>query len=222
MKIEMLILAAAGSVALGAPVNGFVEDFNTDGANWKDVAELDAVYSAAGGPDGSGFISGNIADVYTLNPTFGGIALRAHDEFDSSGDAFVGDWLAAGITLVSVDVRHDGGDDLGFFIRAARPANSPAAVFFSPLSVASGQWTTLTFAIDESSPFYVPAGAPSPTFFQDVMSDVGNFQLGVVANPAYAGNASVNFDLDNVRLLPTPATAGLLGLGGLVAVRRRR
>ncbi|MEQ8770875.1 MAG: hypothetical protein RIB60_10260 [Phycisphaerales bacterium] len=222
MKIAMLTLAAAGPVALGAPIIGFVEDFNTDGANWKDVAELDAVYSAAGGPDGSGFISGSIADVYALDPTFGGIALRAHDEFDSSGDAFVGDWLAAGITLVSVDVRHDGGDDVGFFIRAARPSNSPAAVFFSPVAVASGQWTTLTFAIDENSPFYVPAGPPSPTFFQDVMGDVGNFQLGVAAGPNYSGNASVTFDLDNVRLLPTPASAGLLGLGGLVAARRRR
>ncbi len=222
MRIQMLVLAAAGTTACGMPVNGFVEDFNSGAEGWKDTASLDVTWNAAGGPDSSGSISGSITDVYALNPTFGGAVFRAEDSFDSSNDAFVGDWIGAGITLVSIDVRHDGGDDMSFFLRTAVPANSPSAIFLSPVAVSSGQWTTLTFAIDESSPFYIPAGAPSPTFFEDVMGNIANFQVGVIPGNGYAGNASVNFDLDNVRLLPTPASAALLGLGGLAAARRRR
>lgn len=220
--ITLGLAATIAAAASAAPVSPFVETFESGNAAWADVASAPATWTPTGALDGSAYISGSIADVYTLNPTFGGIVLRAQDAFDSSNDAFVGDYIAGGITTVSIDIRHNGGDDMGFFIRLAGPLNSPAAVFFSPSSVASGQWTTLTFDIDENSPFYVQAGAPSPTFFQDVVGNVANLQVGVLPGAGYTGNAGVTFDLDSVRLIPAPGALALLGLGGLAAVRRKR
>jgi len=46
------------------------------------------------------------------------------------------------------------------------------------------------------------------------------FQVGLIYNSNY--NTNTPFNIDNLRVVPEPATIGLLALGALVSVRRRR
>ncbi|MEE8459777.1 MAG: hypothetical protein V3S08_07880, partial [Phycisphaerales bacterium] len=71
----------------------FTEEFGVGVSNWRDVDGADTlVWFAAGGPDGSSYVS----TTYTVPdpiPPFGAVLFRGHDAFDSSNDSFVGNWI---------------------------------------------------------------------------------------------------------------------------------
>ncbi|MFN8730159.1 MAG: hypothetical protein ACK5Z4_09915, partial [Planctomyces sp.] len=60
--------------------------------------------------------------------------------------------------------------------------------------------------------------------FNTVLSNVGRLQFGILPLPASLANTNVTyqFNIAQVRLIPTPAAATLLGFAGVVATRRRR
>ncbi|MFG0305534.1 MAG: hypothetical protein ACF8Q5_04900 [Phycisphaerales bacterium JB040] len=216
MKIEMLIAGLTAGVALAQ--SPYTETFDTGNALWADAASQPLDWTATGSIDGTGYVSSTV-NAAGIDPQFGALAFRGQVGLGSSGGAFAGDYLSNGIDTISFDVRHDSTDALSFYVRVATPGNFPAVLFLSPVAVTPGEWTTLSFALDESSPFTVPEGGPGT--FETVLSGVGNLQIGFSA-PATQTSGDIAVDLDNVSIVPTPATAALLGLGGLVATRRRR
>ena len=209
------VLGALAGNGLAAVVP-FTEDFSNDAANWFDADGLNLVtWVAAGGPDGSAYVS----TTYTVPdplPTFGAALFRGQDGFDSSNDAFVGDWIADGVTEFSFFMRHDATGPLDVFSRFATSANFPGAVGVPFFSVPANVWIEITIPIFPGSPNIILEG---PISFEDVFSNVGNLQLGFVPTVDFIGE-TITFDLDKVTIAPAPGGRALLA-GGLV-VRRRR
>ncbi|MEO1130914.1 MAG: hypothetical protein AAFX05_14570, partial [Planctomycetota bacterium] len=78
----------------------------------------------------------------------------------------------------------------------------------------------ITYFIDPANPQFVSFEG---TDFNSTFSNVGHMQFGVDTPGALLGqDVTVTFDIDNVRLVPGPAAATTLLLGGLVGLRRRR
>ncbi|MEM9372551.1 MAG: hypothetical protein AAGA55_02820 [Planctomycetota bacterium] len=210
MRTFTAAIALSSGVALAGNIpTPFTETFDLGGENWRQGDSSDVDWNSG--------VASTTVDLNTAGP-FGLTLFRAQDGFDSSNDAFVGNYIAGGIDTLSFDIRHDAGVDLGFSVRFATSANSPAFVLFAPQSVVSGEWTTLTFAIDPNSPFYSPAGGT----YEAVAPQVGNLQIFAARPDGLTTPLVSTFEIDNVAITPTPASAALLGLGGVVAARRRR
>ncbi len=210
MKTFAATIAFASGLALAGGVpTPFTESFDLGNENWRQGNSSDADWNA-------GVISSTV-DLNSAGP-FGLTLFRAQDDFDSSNDAFVGNYIAGGIDTFSFDIRHDAGVEVGFSVRFATSANSPAFVLFAPQTVASGVWTTLSFAIDPNSPFYSPAGGT----YEAVAPQVGNIQIFAARPDGLSTPLVATFELDNAGIVPSPAGAALLAFGGLVAGRRRR
>lgn len=213
-------LLIAGSSAVLAATVPFTETFSAGASNWRNATgTADVNWSAAGGAgDNGGFVNTNFGfSASAANDT--PILFRGQDEFGSSGGAFVGDWVTGGVTGFAASVRHDAGVPLNFFVRFAGPANFPGAnnVFFVP--VQSGVWTNLFAPLPNGSLIF-----EGPFSYGDVFSNIGHVQMGFSVPSSLAGSeVSARFDIDNVSIVPEPATLALLGLGGIAwAARNRR
>lgn len=210
---SLLVMARAASAAT-VP---FTETFTSNASNWFDGPGTNPVgWVSSGGPDGSAFVSttGSFMGRAANDPV---LLFRGQDELNSSGGAFVGNWVTSGVTGFNAAVRHDAGVALNFFVRFAGPANFPGAnnVFFIP--VPSGTWTDLSAALPNPNLIF-----EGPLTYNQVFGNVGHVQVGVSVPGTLAGSdANFTFDLDNVSIVPEPTTLGLLALGGLAAVRRR-
>lgn len=216
MRTTAAIIALSSGIALaGAPVAPFTETFDLGSENWKQGSGADVDWNA-------GVISTTV-DVNSAGP-FGLTLFRAQDGFDSSNDAFVGNYLAGGITTVSFDVLQNSGQDLTFGLRVATSNNNPAFALLTPVVVASDVWTTLTFELDFNSPFFFAEGPPGSEegIFNTVMSEVGNLQISVNRPDGLVTPLTATFSVDNFAIVPSPAGAAVLAMGGLVAARRRR
>jgi len=216
---------AAGAIAsiasaASATIVPFTEQFTDDASNWRDFTGLnDLDWIASGGPDGSSHASGpfNFADSLEGDTP---VILRAQDEFNSSDNAFVGDWIADNVTELSFSVRHDAPVPLSFFTRISGPANFPGAIAVAFAPVLPGAWTDISIAIDESNPQFISFEG---TDFVSVFSNVGHLQIGVEVPASLAGqDAPFNFDIDNVTIVPAPSPIAGLALASLLAARRRR
>lgn len=214
MRCAILTLAAACTAAAAGTVNPFTETFTLGDSSWRDGSSGAVDWNPAG------FI-GTTADINSAGP-FGLTVFRAHDEFDSSNDAFVGDYPAGGIDLVSFDIRQDSGQDLTFALRMATSLNFPGFAVVSPTAVASGQWTTLTFALDYNNPFYFAEGPPGEAFFNSVMTTVGNLQVSVDRPDGLTTPLVTTFNIDNFAVTPAPGALAVSGVVGLAMSRRRR
>jgi hypothetical protein len=211
-RVSFVAAVLAGSLASAATagVSAFTETFDSGNANWLDGSQNPATW------DAGGFLSTS-ADVVSAGG-FGLLLFRAQDNANSSGDAFVGDYVANQINRISFDIRHDADRDLSFIVRFATANNSPAFVIFSDASVAAGEWTNVSFDISPDNPLLTFAGGSYAT----VAPIVGNVQVLVDRVDGLTTPLVTNFDLDNVRIIPAPGAAAVLAMGGLVAARRRR
>lgn len=216
------LLTAGNASALTAP---FTEDFTSDAAGWEDALNNPLTWNAAGGPDGSSYVSTAFNYFGFFSPFGGGpVTFRATASDDPSGGAFIGDWLGGGIAALSVFVRQETGVDLTFFLRVATNFGFPGAVIDNETVVPSGVWTRLVFPIDPDSPLCVVEG----TTCAGALSNVGNLQLGTSA-PAALTELDQAFVLaiDQVSLVPVPEPGSALLVGGSVlalaaAGRRQR
>lgn len=220
MRINALFALALTAAGANAAVVPFTETFESGANNWLQGSFTAPTYNTTGALDGSAFISSTI-DLNTAGP-FGITVFRGHDEFDASGDAFVGDYLAGGINTVSFDFRHNAGQDLDIALRVATPANFPSLVVELPEGVASGEWVTLSFELDFFNPLLTIGGAPTPDTFNSIMQNIGNVQISSGRPDGLDTPFLVDFDIDNIAITPAPGSLALLGLGGLAATRRRR
>ena len=97
----------------------YTEQFTTDAANWRDGAgAASANWVSTGGPDGSSYIA-STASAFFLEDDDPVVVFRGQDAYNSSADAFVGNWITSGINQFSVWVRHDAPVSLDFFVRFA-------------------------------------------------------------------------------------------------------
>jgi hypothetical protein len=201
-----LVLALAAAAPAGALTVPFTEDFAVDASSWVNNGSGPLTWNVTGGPDGGSYVSTTLASV-SGNGT---IQFRANDSFDASGDAFVGNWISNGVSVLSADVIHDAPVPVTFFFRFA---GAGAMVGFAP-PVAPNTWTSISIAIDPSS--LTPAGGT----FASVMSNVLNLQVGVSV-PADQAGIPFTYGLDEVQIVPEPTAAVLLA-GGLIALAARR
>ena len=220
--ISLLAVLSYGSAAFATTVP-FVEDFSSDVSNWRDGAPtamaVPLAFETTGGPDGSSYATTGFS--FENSAAMGTPAIfRGQDGFDSSQDAFVGNWIADGVGTLTAQVRHNAPQPLTFFARIAKPANFPAgtAIQFAP--VLPNTWTQLSFAIAPTNPQFVSFEGSN---FGTVFSGIGNIQFGVSVPAGLAGTTpTYTFDLDQVALtaaVPEPtslflAFASLLGLVG--------
>lgn len=215
----LAVILGSATPALSS-ITSFVETFPADSANWRNFngsGMLD--WFPSGGPDGSSYASGSFN---LLNATggFPPVVIRAQANFNSSGNAFVGDWLSQGVTGVSFDIRHDLPESITITGRFATPMNFPGASTESAIAVAPNTWTTIFFDLTEGSSDIISLGGGT---YAGIFSSIGNIQLGFNV-PAGLGGQDINarFDIDNFAIVPTPASIALLAMGGFTVARRRR
>jgi len=215
--LAVLIAAAVPTTALVVP---FTEDFAVGNSNWTTGnTNIAAGWSATGGVlDGSYITSTGTV----LTTGFGAIVFRGNAAADASGDAFVGDWLAGGVSNFSAFVRHDAPTALNFYARLdAGAGRAGSSIDFS---VPSGSWFQLNIPIVDAPTSFQSYGAGT---FATVFNNIQNVQIAVSTNqaPAVIGQ-TYNFSLDRVSVVPEPGILGLLGLATgffvTLALRRRK
>lgn len=214
------VIVLASGIANAGVVSPFTETFEGGANGWLQGSFSAPTYNASGSIDGSAYISSN-ADLNSAGP-FGLTVFRGQDDFDASGDAFVGNYLAGGINRITFDLRHNAGQDLGVALRVASSNNFPAFAVELANPVASDEWVSLSFDLSFFNPLLTIEGAPTPQAFNEIMAAVGNLQVSVDRPDGLSTPLVVDFDLDNVAITPAPGSLALLGLGGLAAHRRRR
>jgi hypothetical protein len=226
------MVALAATFAAATPVQAvtipFTETFAVDNANWSigsSTVYAAATWNATGGPSGGTFISRLGSG--TGSPFSGPTIFRGQDNFDSSGDAFVGDWIAAGVGTFSVDFFHDHSSALNVSVRFANAFNDPGASSVNFL-VDPSTWTTLTIPIVDSTSSFQTYGSlgsvPNSTSFNTIFSSIGNIQLSL---PTGTDLPSVTFGLANPTIAPVPepgtwAVIGAAAAAGLGIRLRRR
>jgi len=220
MKIIILTALATLTTASMASVTPFTETFEGGANGWLQGSFGAPNLFESGALDGSSYIS-STADLNSAGP-FGLSLFRGHDDFDASGDAFVGDYLAGGINMITFDFRHNAGDDMGIALRVAGTNNFPGFAVELPGLVASDQWVSISFELSFLNPLLTIEGPPTPEAFNLVMEAVGNIQISVDRPDGLDTPLVVDFDLDNVSITPAPTSLAMLSIGGLFASRRRR
>jgi len=206
-------------------VDNFTETFATDASGWLNGDSGAPTWNATGGVGDSSHIS-FLAPAF--NSGVGGfgdplkLMIRGNNVANASGDAFVGDWIADGVTSLSLSIRHNNGSALNFYMRIAGLGGAGASLANSALyTVAPDTWTTITIPITDSNPPFASFGSSN---FAGVFSNVQNLQFGFYL-PANTDYASLRMDLDDVSVavVPEPTSAALIGLGlGALAFGRRK
>ncbi|QDT01373.1 PEP-CTERM sorting domain-containing protein [Adhaeretor mobilis] len=227
MRSWNLLSAGLIACAFALPVSAgeivFTETFDTNNASWANSAADDFVTHV---PTGGVLDSGYVTTQRTFEEIAGGssVTFRAQDEFNSSGNAFVGNWRELGYTQLKYSVRHNAPVPVSFSARASGPGNFPGATsvtFGAP--VLPNVWTDLTFEFSAGSPSIVTyEGSDHETVF----SNVGHVQVSMSVPVGFETSTQpITIDLDNVSVaVPEPssvALASLLSLG-LCWARRKK
>jgi hypothetical protein len=200
--ITALAVAFAGSAtAQNLASNGGFETGDTSGWEYFPTAESNF---GVNGDANSGMFGGELFNINTGTGPAGALIKQANIGIGvvNAGDeieikfAAKGDFLVGGVGIVEFFSEIDGGG-----------TSSAEILGGAPLFLASEsdyqEFTFTTFAGPDVS---------------------GGVTLQFVAATGGATGSLARFAIDDVsvRVIPTPATAGLLGLGGLASLRRRR
>jgi hypothetical protein len=196
--VAALSFAALGQAAMGVTVP-FTEEFPLSAANWRNNAQQPMTWVASGGPDGSSHITTSYS---FANQSVGAtpVIIRCQDNFNSSGNAFVGDWIASGVGEYRVWVRHSAPIAVPFIIRFATTFGFPGAIAESASTVEPNVWTLLSVEISPDNPRFLSF---SGSDFESVFTDVGRVQIGVTVPVELASlQGSFSFDADGATILP--------------------
>lgn len=209
--------------SLRADVATFREDFVSDPAGWVNAGFGALSFSSTGGPDGVGdsFVTGE-RNFFSSPNNFATTIIRGHDSLNSSSDAFVGNWIASGITEFKYFVRHNASVPLTFAARFASPLNSPGANAEFGL-VGPGVWTELTFDVSADSTQFTSFEGST---YEAVFSNIGNIQLTARPDALLGVDQTVTFDFDKIAIVPEASSMLLISIamtgGGLVMFGKRR
>lgn len=205
-------------------VTNYIETFNSGANGWQTGALTAPTYHSTGGIANSGYISNTSTFTSAASGSFGApplqILFRGNNDVDASGDAFVGNWISDGVLGLSITFRHNYTSPLAFYARL--DAGSGRAASVAPTvsgNVAPNTWTTVTIPLSNGNPPFLSYGGGN---FSNVFSNLQNVQLGLYV-PASTTFTDLKMDIDNVAIVvPEPASLGLIALGGVGALIRRR
>ena len=213
---------AAFTLPATAAVVGHVETFDLDTDNWQQgTTSTTVVHGAAGGNPG-GYLE--------LRKILGGFSdIAAQNVTDPE---VLGDYGAAGVSEVTVDLNMFNSSVEGAYVRFRRNASENGWLYgFGPINPDGNQWSTYSTGFFDASwtdaearlagwvtdDDLSPAVDPSPSF-ADVMAGVGRASVRFATAPS----DSVLIGVDNYRLVPEPASWMLSGLVAAAVLRRRR
>ncbi len=173
-------------------------------------------HMSSGGPAGAG-------DAYLLLQSLGGSGAGSRLTALNS-DQWAGDYAAAGITALTMDVRNFGPTalELRLALFNGPPLAAPTEVGITSrqLVAAGGDWTRISFRIDAAALTMLLGSA------DDLLRSVTELRLFHGPDPAFPPPAVVaTLGVDNITAtqasVPEPGTAVFLGAGLLAALTRR-
>jgi hypothetical protein len=240
--IGVATLAALAPMAARADVAPpFTENFSVDDSNWGTNNNtvsggeftVPPVYTNNGGVDGAG--DGFIGYNHTwgvFNPSIPTtVIFRANDNTNSSGDAFKGNWINAGVNEISFYARHDESVPMTAWLRVA--PNGPAwNIRGTDVPVGNG-WSLVSFPISLAAAqagygdswvysTATPNVNDAPAQYAAAFSAVVNMQVSFEQEGLAQGSTTL-FELDGVTVVPEPTGAAVLaGAGALGLLKRRR
>jgi hypothetical protein len=195
----------AAAIGLGQ-VDNF-EDGSTQGWGSGAANAAPPANVASGGPAGAG-------DNYLL-VTSSGIRGPGGKLVALSGAQWSGDYLAAGITAISMDLSNLGSSDLSLHLLLAGSGGA-SAITTQPLLLPAGSgWTHLSFNL-------APAALTGPAL--QALGGVTQLRLFHGDAAVFPGpDIAAQLGVDNITAVPEPRSAALLlaGLAALAARRRR-
>jgi hypothetical protein len=209
------VLALSPALALGISL-GQVDDFE-DGttASWTDGVNGNTANITTGGPAGA-----NDNYLQISSGSFGGQSRMT--VFNRS--QWVGNYLAAGVTAISMDLRNFGSSAIPIRIairEGTGGSSTPGYASTTAFSLAAdGQWHTAVFSLAASD--LTPINSPQPLTTD--LANVAEFRLLSSASPSTLGDViSARIGVDNITAVPEPATIALtaFGLAGAWMFRRR-
>lgn len=222
------VLVVAGAAYVGAaPITGQIdtfEDGTTQGWTVNLLGQGNHPAPPLNQPGGQGGADDNFLLLESTGEQGGGSKLSVAN----LDERWTGDYLAAGVTAITMDVINLGTTDLYLRFGFEDPIPGPPAniAFTDAVLVAAGSgWTSIQFLV---SPAYLTAALGSveqallnTTVVRLYHSDVPGFPNPVQPIPSIV--ALLGVDNIAVTAVPEPATLTLLGLAAAtLAIRRRR
>lgn len=212
----------APSVAAASVVAGQVDDFedgtvqNWDGSSADPPAPGPPINVASGGPAG---VDDNYLHVTSTGGGGPGSKLAAFNVAQ-----WTGDYIAAGVMTIQADMKNfsASGEDLEMRLLIHFGAGGNFTSTLSQTVPADGAWHTLTFGLTAADLTNVGGGNDLNLTLQSVPRILFRHQSGAPTGPGVAPSIVAQVGIDNVRAIPEPATAMLIGLGALVLRNPRR
>lgn len=215
-SFAMIALAAAPALAAPPPITpGQIDTFTSNTANWVNGNVVANPTLQGGGPGGAG-------DNYMRFSSDGSGSGGKLTVFNTT--QWIGDYLTPGITAIEMDLRNLGSTELqirlGF--KQVFGFGAPGYCSTDPVILPAGSgWIRASFPIDPAAYTAINDPASFASVFGGDM--FGELRIMHATTPVLTGtNITGSLGVDNIRAVPAPSTAALLGLSLLAGGSRRR
>ena len=225
LAILALAILAAPSAAVAGPLTvGMTDTFQSlttegwfaGGLGFGSVPPFPPVVVGTGGPAGAGDAFLKVTGVGGVGPGSRLVAIN--------GLQWTGDFLAAGIDAIGMDLINLGQTDLTIRLLFENPMGAPPTIegvtSLGAVLPAGGGWTHVLFPIDPASlALLVSAGGTAA----DLLSDTTLMRIIHASSAGDAEPVVGVLGVDNIQTVPEPMTLLLLSTGAaMFAARRRR